>query len=83
MSARTVRPRRHCRSVSRRVVYVGARRLIPVAEIERFLREQGVVPISATAGRSEVPANGGSRASRGPEGASDCPANTALQARNP
>jgi hypothetical protein len=53
-----------------RVVYVGARRLIPVAEIERFLREQGaapVGPVSQTAGRSKVPANGGSRASRGPE----------------
>jgi excisionase family DNA binding protein len=48
-----------------RVVYVGARRLIPVAELERFLRERAHT-VSPTVDRGEVPANRGVRASRGP-----------------
>jgi excisionase family DNA binding protein len=51
-----------------RVVYVGARRLIPVAELERYLREQAVpvLPVVETGGCQEVAANGGVRARRGP-----------------
>ena len=48
-----------------RIVYVGARRLIPVTELERFLREQSVT-VSGTVEGREVPANGRARASRGP-----------------
>jgi hypothetical protein len=47
------------------VVYVGARRLIPVAELERFLREHAHT-VSPTVDSGEVPANGEVRASRGP-----------------
>jgi hypothetical protein len=48
-----------------RCVYTGARRLIPIAELERFLRENAV---SATVERHESPANRRVRASRGPVG---------------
>jgi hypothetical protein len=52
------------------VVYVGARRLIPVAELQRFLREQAVPisPVSRTDERHEVAANARVRATRGPVG---------------
>jgi hypothetical protein len=53
-----------------RVVYVGARRLIPVVELERYLREQAV-PVSLvqrTDERQKLAANGHMRASRGPVG---------------
>jgi hypothetical protein len=51
-----------------RVVYVGARRLIPVIELQRFLREQAVPvsPVARTEERPELAANGHVRASRGP-----------------
>ena len=50
------------------VVYVGARRLIPVTELQRFLREQAVPisPVARTDKRDKPPANGRMRASRGP-----------------
>jgi len=57
-----------------KVVYVGARRLIPVVELERFLREQAVPvlpPVVRTAAHSRGRMDRGvaePRASRGPAG---------------
>jgi hypothetical protein len=54
-----------------RVVYVGARRLIPVAELERWVREQAIPvlpPVTVTVEQPKSPANGRVRASRGPVG---------------
>jgi hypothetical protein len=51
-----------------RVVYCGSRRLIPVAELEQFLRSQAIPPVTGTVERAESPANGRVRASRGPVG---------------
>jgi acetylglutamate kinase len=57
-----------------KTVYVGARRLIPVAELERFLREQAVPvlpPVAQTAAHSRGLMDRGvaePRASRGPAG---------------
>lgn len=51
-----------------KVVYAGARRLIPVRELERYLDRNAVpvLPVTRTDRREESPASGRVRATRGP-----------------